>query len=97
VLKTIILLVFFNENFIEKRSEKDSNILRIYDAKGTNQPLHKLEKLHYQPIHLIKVNFSLMSLSRFNFSNRQSISSIQYMMLWYQQIKVVKLNYRYCF
>lgn len=37
-------------------SEKDSKVLRIYDSMGTNTPLHKIEKLHYHPVHLIKFN-----------------------------------------
>lgn len=36
-------------------SEKDSSILRIYDSRGSSQPIHKIEKLHYHPVHLIKV------------------------------------------
>ena len=50
-LYLMLLLLFFTF----KRSEKDSCILRIYDANGSSQPMHKLEKVHYQPVHLIKV------------------------------------------
>lgn len=37
-------------------SEKDSPVLRIYDAHGSNQPIHQMEKLHYHPVHIIKFN-----------------------------------------
>ena len=28
----------------------------MYDAAGTKKPIHIIEKLHYHPVHLIKVN-----------------------------------------
>jgi peptidylprolyl isomerase domain and WD repeat-containing protein 1 len=37
-------------------SEKDSLVIRVYDAAGTKEPLHVIEKLHYQPVHLITYN-----------------------------------------
>lgn len=37
-------------------SEKDSKVLRIYDAHGTNRAIHTIEKLHYHPVNLIKYN-----------------------------------------
>lgn len=44
-------------NLYLKRSEKDAPNLRIYDASGPSQPIHKIEKLHKQPVHLIKFNW----------------------------------------
>ena len=41
--------------YLLNSSEKDSRVLRIYDAHGSSQPIHKIEKLHYNPVHLIKV------------------------------------------
>jgi peptidylprolyl isomerase domain and WD repeat-containing protein 1 len=37
-------------------SDKDSNKIYIYDGQGTNTPLHVLDKLHSQPVVLIKFN-----------------------------------------
>ncbi|CAF0767358.1 unnamed protein product [Brachionus calyciflorus] len=37
-------------------SEKDTAVLRVFDARGGNQALHKIEKMHYQPVHLIRFN-----------------------------------------
>jgi hypothetical protein len=28
----------------------------VYDAAGTKEPLQIIEKIYYQPVHLIKVN-----------------------------------------
>ena len=40
-----------------KRSQKDASTLRIYDAKGSSQPLHQIDKMHKQPVHLIRFNW----------------------------------------
>ncbi|XP_055594558.1 peptidylprolyl isomerase domain and WD repeat-containing protein 1 [Uranotaenia lowii] len=37
-------------------ADQDSNKISIYDGKGTNTPLHVLEKLHTKPVVLIKYN-----------------------------------------
>jgi peptidylprolyl isomerase domain and WD repeat-containing protein 1 len=37
-------------------SDKDSNKIYIYDGQGTNTPLQVLDKLHSQPVVLIKFN-----------------------------------------
>nr|XP_039258573.1 peptidylprolyl isomerase domain and WD repeat-containing protein 1-like [Styela clava] len=35
-------------------AEKDSGIIRIYDGRGTHEPLHVLDKLHGKPVTAIK-------------------------------------------
>ena len=35
--------------------EKETPKIHIYDGRGTNTPLHVLEKLHYKPVIQIKV------------------------------------------
>jgi peptidylprolyl isomerase domain and WD repeat-containing protein 1 len=34
-------------------SEKDGNVIRIYDGRGDGQPLETIDKLHRAPVHLI--------------------------------------------
>ena len=41
------------------RSDKDSSIIYIYDGRGGSDPLHKLEKLHYKPVIIIKVQIDM--------------------------------------
>ncbi len=38
------------------RGDKASNVLRVFDSRGTNEPIKVIEKLHYKPAHLIKFN-----------------------------------------
>ena len=37
------------------RSDKDSGCIYIYDGRGGNDPIHKIEKLHYKPVIIMKV------------------------------------------
>ncbi|EAA10133.4 AGAP008660-PA [Anopheles gambiae str. PEST] len=37
-------------------ADQDSPVIRIYDGKGTNTPLHTLEKLHTKPVVMIRYN-----------------------------------------
>ncbi|XP_058820144.1 peptidylprolyl isomerase domain and WD repeat-containing protein 1 [Topomyia yanbarensis] len=37
-------------------ADQDSNLIYVYDGKGTNTPLHVLEKLHSKPVVLMKYN-----------------------------------------
>lgn len=37
-------------------SDKDSSRLLVYDAKGTSQPLRVIDKMHRNPVHLMKFN-----------------------------------------
>jgi hypothetical protein len=60
-----------------KRSEKDSPVLRIYDARGSSQPLHKIERLHYQPVHLIRVKHYLKLKNEFEFNLKTNSIKVQ--------------------
>ena len=42
--------------FILYRAEKDSGKIYIYDAKGQAEPLSVLDRLHTQPVLLIRVS-----------------------------------------
>ncbi|CAG2209963.1 PPWD1 [Mytilus edulis] len=37
-------------------SDKDSGCIYIYDGRGGNDPIHKIEKLHYKPVIIMKYN-----------------------------------------
>ncbi|XP_053677501.1 peptidylprolyl isomerase domain and WD repeat-containing protein 1 [Anopheles nili] len=37
-------------------ADQDSPVIRIYDGKGTNTPLHTLEKLHTKPVVMMRYN-----------------------------------------
>lgn len=37
-------------------SEKESARVHIYDGRGSNTPLHTVEKLHYKPVRVIRYN-----------------------------------------
>jgi hypothetical protein len=44
------------------RSEKGSGVLRVFDSRGSNQPLKIIEKLHYKPVHLMKVGYEIIKI-----------------------------------
>uniref|UniRef100_A0A182NGS0 peptidylprolyl isomerase n=1 Tax=Anopheles dirus TaxID=7168 RepID=A0A182NGS0_9DIPT len=37
-------------------ADQDSPVIRVYDGKGTNTPLHTLEKLHTKPVVMLRYN-----------------------------------------
>ena len=43
-------------------AEEDSNVIRIYDGRGTNTPLHEVINIHDKPVHLIAVSEDTKSL-----------------------------------
>jgi peptidylprolyl isomerase domain and WD repeat-containing protein 1 len=38
-------------------TDADSPTIRIFDGKGTNEPIHRIEDLHSKPVALIDVSF----------------------------------------
>ena len=37
-------------------AEKDASVIRIYDGRGTKEPLKVLDNLHESPVSIIRVN-----------------------------------------
>lgn len=48
-----------NKNVKCYRSSATEPKIFIYDGKGTNDPLHVIEKIHSKPVVFIKVNLYL--------------------------------------
>jgi hypothetical protein len=50
------ILLYILVTYFHYRCEKETPKIHIYDGRGSNTPLHILEKLHYKPVTLIKVS-----------------------------------------
>ena len=37
------------------RADKDSNSIHVYDGRGSSDVLHTFDKLHYNPVVMMKV------------------------------------------
>ena len=57
------------------RAEDGGNTIHIYDGKGTGEPLHTLDKLHYKPVILITV--CIKRITNQSFLSRYVVNALQ--------------------